>query len=158
MQVGIITVSDRASQGAYADRSGPLLARNVQDLGWQVGPTALVADDRQQIQQALQAQLALGCDLILATGGTGIGPRDVTPEAVREMASREIPGLGELMRLESAKTNKRAALSRCLAAVIGGSLVICLPGKPSAAVECLGHIAEVIPHALVVLREASPEC
>ena len=103
------------------------------------------------------SRLARGCQLVLTTGGTGVGPRDVTPEAVREIAARELPGFGEVMRLESMKLTPNAILSRSLAVVVDKTLVICLPGKPKGAVECLGFVAGAIPHCLEVLREA-PTC
>jgi molybdopterin adenylyltransferase len=92
--------------------------------------------------------------LVLTTGGTGIGPRDVTPEAVRELASRELPGFGEVMRSESSKLTPHAILSRSLAAVVDHALVLCLPGKPQGAVECLGFVAQAIPHAVELLQAA----
>jgi molybdopterin adenylyltransferase len=96
--------------------------------------------------------------LILATGGTGVALRDVTPEAVREIAVRELPGFGEVMRAESLKLTPNAILSRNLAVVVDRTLVICLPGKPSAAVECLGFVTGAIPHCLEILREVPTSC
>ena len=99
-----------------------------------------------------------GCHLILTTGGTGVATRDVTPEAVREMALRELPGFGEVMRIESMKITPNAILSRNLAAVIDSALVICLPGKPKGAVECLGFVEGAIPHCIKVLQEVPTSC
>jgi molybdopterin adenylyltransferase len=149
---GIITVSDRASQGRYEDLSGPALKRAAEGYGWQVIAEAVVADDRREIQRAIRKQAAKGCTLILTTGGTGISARDMTPEAVREIARCELPGFGEVMRMESLKLTPHAILSRSLAVAVDRTLVICLPGKPSAAVECLGFVAPSIPHAIEVLK------
>jgi molybdopterin adenylyltransferase len=158
IQVGILTISDRAAKGVYADRGGPALKAAAEGYGWQVLAESLVADDKQEIQRAIREQVGRGCRLVLTTGGTGVGPRDVTPEAVREIAGRELPGFGEVMRLESLKLTPNAILSRSLAVVVGKALVICLPGKPQAAVECLGFVAGAIPHCLEVLGEGPTSC
>ena len=115
-------------------------------------------DEIRDIQRALREQVNNGCHLILTTGGTGVAPRDVTPEAVSEMAVRELPGFGEAMRIESMKITPNAILSRNLAAVIDSTLVICLPGKPNGALECLGFVAGAIPHCIKVLQEAPTSC
>ena len=117
-----------------------------------------VPDEKPAIQRALREQIAKGCHLILTTGGTGVAPRDVTPEAVREIASRELPGFGEVMRMESMKTTKNAILSRTLAVVVEKTLVLCLPGKPGGAVECLGFVAGAIPHCVEILQENPVSC
>jgi molybdopterin adenylyltransferase len=158
IQVGILTVSDRAAKGLYADLGGPALKAAAEGYGWKVLAESLVADERKEIQRAVREQIRRGCQLVLTTGGTGVGPRDVTPEAVREIAGRELPGFGEVMRLESLKITPKAILSRSLAVVVDKALVICLPGKPQAAVECLGFVAGAIPHCLEVLGEAPASC
>lgn len=99
-----------------------------------------------------------GCSLVLTTGGTGVALRDVTPEAVRQIAIRELPGFGEQMRMESLKITPNAILSRNLAAVVDRTLVICLPGKPKGAVECLGFVVKAIPHCVEVLQEVPTSC
>src|SRR5437867_7315287 len=146
IQIGIITVSDRASQGLYDDLGGPALKKAAQGYGWKVLRETLVPDEKHDIQRAIREQINQGVHLVLTTGGTGVALRDVTPEAVREIAARELPGFGEMMRLESMKITKNAILSRNLAAVVDRTLVICLPGKPSGAVECLGFVVGAIPH------------
>ena len=156
--VGIVTISDRAAQGVYTDQGGPALRAAAQGYGWKIIAESLTPDDKQQIQRAIQQQIAQGCQLILTTGGTGIGPRDVTPEAVREIALRELPGFGEVMRLESLKITPHAILSRSLAVVVENALVVCLPGKPSGAVECLGFVRQAIPHAMEMLHADSRNC
>src|SRR3954464_2647089 len=140
MQIGIITVSDRASKGEYDDLGGPALKKAAEGYAWKVVADTIVPDEIRRIQRAIREQIRSGCHLILTTGGTGVALRDVTPEAVREIAIRELPGFGEIMRIESMKITKNAILSRNLAAVVDRTLVICLPGKPSGAVECLGFV------------------
>jgi molybdopterin adenylyltransferase len=158
IQVGIITISDRASNGLYDDLGGPALKVAAEAYGWKVLSQALVPDDMQDIQRAVREQVAGGCQLILTTGGTGVAPRDVTPEAVREIGGRELPGFGEVMRLESTKLTPNAILSRSLAMVVDKALVICLPGKPKGAVECLGFVAGAVPHCVEILHEAPTSC
>jgi len=158
IQVGIITVSDRASRGLYDDLGGPALKQAAAGYGWTVAAEALVPDEKSDIQRAIREHLARGCHLVLTTGGTGVALRDVTPEAVREIAIRELPGFGEAMRMESMKLTKNAILSRNLAVVVDRGLVLCLPGKPKGAVECLGFVAGAIPHSLEVLSEIPTSC
>jgi molybdopterin adenylyltransferase len=155
---GIITVSDRASKGLYDDLGGPALKQAADGYGWKVLTESLVPDEKREIQRAIREQIAKGCQLILTTGGTGVALRDVTPEAVREVAVRELPGFGEFMRMESMKITKNAILSRALAVVVDKALVICLPGKPSGAVECLGFVVGAIPHCVEVLQEVPTSC
>lgn len=158
IQVGIITVSDRASTGQYDDFGGPLVAEAADGYGWLVVAETVVPDDKEQIQRAIREQIAKGAHLILTTGGTGVAPRDMTPEAVKEIADRELPGFGEVMRMESMKITKNAILSRNMAAAVGNSLVICLPGKPKGAVECLGFVVGAIPHCVEVVAGVPTSC
>lgn len=158
IQVGIITISDRATQGLYDDLGGPLVRKAAEGYGWKVISEGLVADEKADIQRAIRECVAKECHLILTTGGTGVAPRDVTPEAIREIASRELPGFGEVMRMESMKITKNAILSRNLAAAVDKSLVIALPGKPNGAVECLGFVEGAIPHCVEVLQEVPTSC
>jgi molybdopterin adenylyltransferase len=155
---GIITISDRAARGLYDDLGGPALRQAAAGHGWEVLAETLVPDEKRDIQRAIREQAGKGCHLILTTGGTGVAARDVTPEAVREIASRELPGFGEVMRLESMKITKNAILSRNLAAVVDKSLVICLPGKPSGALECLAFVAAAVPHCVELLQEVPAAC
>ncbi len=158
IQAGIVTISDRASKGLYDDLGGPALKKAAEGYGWKVLTESLVPDEKSDIQRAIREQISKGCQLILTTGGTGVALRDVTPEAVREIAVRELPGFGEIMRAESMKITKNAILSRNLAVVVDKALVICLPGKPSGAVECLGFVAGAIPHCVEVLQEVPTSC
>ena len=158
IQVGIISVSDRATQGVYDDAGGPALKEVAAGHGWEIVAESVVPDEVRDIQRALREQVNKGCHLILTTGGTGVATRDVTPEAVREMALRELPGFGEVVRIESMKITPNAILSRNRAAVIDSALVICLPGKPKGAVECLGFVEGAIPHCIKVLQEVPTGC
>ena len=158
VNVGVITISDRASKGLYDDLGGPAVREAATAHGWTVIAEGLVPDEIRAIQRTIREHLARGCHLVLTTGGTGVAVRDVTPEAVREIATRELPGFGEVMRMESMKITRNAVLSRSLAAVVDRGLVICLPGKPSGAVECLGFVAGAIPHCLEVLQEVPTSC
>jgi molybdopterin adenylyltransferase len=158
IRIGIITVSDRASKGLYDDLGGPALKKAAEGYGWNVSAEALVPDEKRDIQRAVRELIAKGCNLILTTGGTGVALRDITPEALREIAIRELPGFGEVMRIESMKITKNAILSRNLAVVVDKALVISLPGKPSGAVECLGFVVGAIPHCIEVLQEVPTSC
>ena len=158
IEVGIITISDRASKGLYDDLGGPALKKAAEGYGWKVIAEALVPDEKAEIQRAIRMQIAQGASLVLTTGGTGVALRDITPEAVREIAVRELPGFGEVMRIESMKITKNAILSRNLAAVVDRTLVVCLPGKPSGAVECLDFVVGAIPHCVEVLQEVPTSC
>ena len=156
--VGIITVSDRASEGAYEDLGGPALRSAVQGYGWQVLAEAVVPDDKSRIQETIRSFSAQGCGLILTTGGTGIAPRDVTPEAIREIMRLEIPGFGEAMRMQSLALTPNALLSRSLGALVDRSLVLALPGKPQGAVDCLGFVKEAIPHSVKLVLGVPTSC
>ncbi len=155
---GIITISDRASAGDYADLGGPALKEAAQKYGWNVQSEAVIPDELAKVQETIRAFCAQNCGLILTTGGTGIAARDVTPEAIRGIMRVELPGFGEAMRLESMKITPNAILSRSLAAVVEQSLVIALPGKPSGAVECLGFVAGAIPHAVALAQRVPTSC
>ena len=156
--VGIITISDRASAGEYDDLGGPALKQVAQKVGWHVLAEAIVPDEMARIQETIRSFATQGCGLILTTGGTGIGPRDVTPEAIRAMMRVELPGFGEVMRAESMKITPNAILSRNLAAVIDQALVIALPGKPSGAVECLSFVQGAIPHGVALAQRTPTSC
>jgi molybdopterin adenylyltransferase len=156
--VGIITVSDRASAGEYEDLGGPALRAEAGKRGWPVQAEAVVPDDIERIRETIRAFGAQGCSLILTTGGTGIAPRDVTPEAIRGILRVELPGFGEVMRAESMKLTPNAILSRSLAAVVDRALVLALPGKPQGAVECLGFVAGALEHAVKLAQRLPTSC
>ncbi len=155
MRVAIVTVSDSTSQGLHPDRSGPALRERSRQLGWQVASALVVADETSVIQARL-IELADShlVDLILTTGGTGVGPRDITPEATVAVCEKVIPGLGELMREKGRQVTPRAALSRAIAGVRGRVVIVNLPGSPKGAVESLDAVADLLPHAVEVLRGA----
>lgn len=158
MQVGIITVSDRASEGVYEDLGGPALKKAAQEYVWSVIAEAVVPDDLEKIQETIRSFSSQGCGLILTTGGTGIAERDVTPEAIRGIMRVEIPGFGEVMRMKSLELTPNAILSRSLAAVVDRSLVIALPGKPQGAVDCLGFVLGAIPHSVKLAQRVPTSC
>ena len=155
---GIITVSDRASQGIYEDLGGPAVAKAATEAGFQVHAEVIVADDQRAIARAISSLSAQGCGLILSTGGTGIAARDVTPEAIRSIMRVELPGFGEVMRQRSMAITPNAILSRCMAAVVEQSLVIALPGKPQGAVDCFGFVLGAIPHAVKLAQRVTTSC
>ena len=150
IRVAVVTVSDSAVAGTREDRSGPALERRVAELGWSVARRALVPDDRTLIAKTL-ANLC-DCDVVLTTGGTGLAPRDVTPEAVKLIAEREIPGFGEVMRREGLKSTPFAPLSRGGAVTRGSALIVMLPGSPGGAVESLNAVSGLIPHVVELLH------
>jgi molybdopterin adenylyltransferase len=155
MRVVILTISDSVSQSVRGDASGPALRERCRQLGWDVVAEAVLPDEPALIREQL-VSLADGgrAELILTTGGTGIGPRDSTPEATTEACQKLLPGIPEMMREYGRKKNPRAALSRGLAGVRGRVLIVNLPGSPRGAVESLDAVAELLPHALEVLRGA----
>lgn len=155
MRVAILTVSDSVFRGKRADLSGPALRERCAQLGWQGVAGEVVPDDSPTIQAFLIACAdSQQADIILTTGGTGLGPRDVTPEATTAVCSRLIPGIGEVMRAAGKGSNPHAALSRAVAGVRGQCIVVNLPGSPKGAVESLDAVAGLLPHAVEVLRGA----
>ncbi|MBI4371147.1 MAG: MogA/MoaB family molybdenum cofactor biosynthesis protein [Elusimicrobia bacterium] len=151
--VGILTISDRCSKGLRRDESGPALRRLVESQGWRVAQSAVEPDEREKIKETLlDWSDGKGLALILTTGGTGLGPRDVTPEATRGALDKELPGLVERMRLEGSKRNERAVLSRAIAGARGRSLILNLPGSPRGATDSLKAVLNLVPHALAMLQ------
>jgi len=150
--VAVITLSDRASAGEYEDRSGALLADALQALG--ASPRRrLLADGIEPLAAALQEEAALGTSLVICTGGTGVGPRDLAPEGLASVAARSVPGLAELFRSASSAHTPLAWLSRASSALVGEqTLVICLPGSPKAVAQGMSILAPLLPHALAMLR------
>jgi molybdenum cofactor synthesis domain-containing protein len=150
LTAAVITVSDSCSRGERQDISGPAVAERLKQSGFRIVATQTVPDDSMQIQNSL-VHFALEARLIVTTGGTGIAPRDVTPEATEAICDRVIDGFGERMRLEGAKKTKFAALSRGVCGVRDKTLILNLPGSPSGAVESLEAVLELIPHAMNLL-------
>lgn len=154
LRFGILTVSDRSSRGQRADLSGPALADFIHARGWDASILDVVPDERVQIASTLTDWCARGdLDIILTTGGTGFAPRDVTPEATRDVIEREAPGIAEFIRAESLKVTPHAMLSRGLAGIRARTIIINLPGSPKGAVESLQSVAGVLEHAVKLLRE-----
>lgn len=154
IRIAILTISDRSSRGERADLSGPALEQAVLENGWQVVATGIVPDEQDQIAKQLRSWADSSiADVILTTGGTGFAPRDVTPEATMAVIQRQTPGLAEAMRAESLKIKPHAMLSRATAGIRAKTLIVNLPGSPRGAVENLGVITTVIPHAVELLRE-----
>ena len=151
--IGIVTVSDRASQGRYADLSGPAIAEYLRDIlasPW-LPVTRLVPDDRDAIRDAIiELCDSQSCPLVVTTGGTGPAPRDVTPEATADACPKLLPGFGELMRKISLEKVPTAILSRQTAGIRGNSLVVNLPGQPRAIRECLQAVMPAIPWCIPV--------
>lgn len=147
----VITVSDRASRGAYIDQSGPTVAAMLRDAGYVVGQVIIIPDEKNTIIEALISECERGTALIVTTGGTGFAPRDVTPEATRAVIERECPGVAEYMRMQCAAVTPRAILSRGVAGIRGGSLILNLPGSPKGAAENLNAVLPTLEHGLEML-------
>ena len=155
LRIGILTVSDRSARGERADTSGPALAGVVREQGWEVSRTAILPDDFDALRETLATWADSGdLDVVLTTGGTGFAPRDVTPEATRAVIEKEAPGLAEAMRAASLQFTPHAMLSRAVAGIRGGTLIVNLPGSPKAAVENLEVILPALPHAVQLLRQS----
>jgi molybdenum cofactor synthesis domain-containing protein len=155
MRVAVLTISDTVARDERIDLSGPAVVQRCRELGWEVTSLLKCSDDPGQVRSHLR-QLADSrrVDLILTTGGTGLGPRDNTPEATLDVAEKVIPGLSEEMRRKGAAQTPTAVLSRGVAVVRHFSLILNLPGSPKGAVESLDTLAQLLPHAIQVLHGA----
>ena len=147
----VLTASDGCAAGVVPDRSGRVAREFLAGLGFRVADSAIVPDEADAIRSRVQSWAAAGVRLVVTTGGTGLGPRDRTPEAVAPLLDRELPGYGELLRSEGLRDTPMAVLSRSLAGSIGATLVIVLPGSPRAVESGLRTLAPTIPHALQLL-------
>jgi molybdenum cofactor synthesis domain-containing protein len=155
MKIAVITISDTVARGERQDASGPAVVARCGELGWTVASTHLVADDTFEIQTILRRLTdEEKMDLILTTGGTGLGPRDVTPEATQAVADKMIPGFAEQMRRKGLEKTPRAILSRSSAAIRGTTLILNFPGSPKGAIESLDAIAPLIVHSIQIIHGA----
>lgn len=155
-RAAVLTVSDRVARGEAEDRSGPALADGLAAAGWTVAERAVVPDEAPEIAATLTRWADGGVPLILTTGGTGLSPRDVTPDATRQVVEREIPGIAEALRAASLGETPHAMLSRGIAGVRGATLIVNLPGSPRAVAGALGILAPVLDHALRLVAGAAP--
>ncbi len=150
----VLTISDSAAQGEREDLSGPAVVAEIQTINAEIIATEILADERAHIADRLRYYADHGnTDLIVTTGGTGLSPRDITPEATRDVIEREAPGLAELMRMESLKITPLAALSRAVCGTRGKTLIVNLPGSVRGARENLAAITRLLPHAIALLTE-----
>jgi len=155
--VAVLTLSDKGSKGEREDLSGVSIKKMLKQIGAAVEHYDILPDEKDMIKKKLM-EYSNKVDLILTTGGTGLSPRDVTPEATLEVIDREVPGIAEAMRIEGLKKTKRAMLSRAVAGVRGRTLIINLPGSPKAVKENLEVIMDVIPHAIEKIKGDTSEC
>src|SRR5271157_340298 len=159
LRAAILTVSDRSSQGLRNDASGPKLVEMLQSIGMDVAWSAVVPDEKDAISQMLISWADEGgADLILTTGGTGLSPRDVTPEATMAVVQRLVPGMAEAMRLASLRKTPHAMISRAVAGVRGRTLIINLPGSPKGALENLDAVLPALEHAIAKIQGDPSEC
>jgi len=158
IKAAVLTVSDKGSQGEREDRSGPALQRLLPDLGCQLQDYAVVPDEKDAICAKVRQWTLEGCHLVILTGGTGIAPRDVTPEALLSLSDRVVPGIGEAMRLRTASSKATAILSRGLAVAYNQTLLLALPGSERGVTECFQAVAPSLRHAVEILCGWSGDC
>ncbi len=154
---GTVTVSDKGAAGKREDRSGPLLGELLLPWG-DIAGSAIIPDERTALVAKLRQMIKVGMDAVFTTGGTGLSPRDITPEATLEVVERLVPGIAEAMRRESFSTTPRAMLSRAVAGICGRTLIVNLPGSPRAVRECFAVLEPVFDHALETLTDRGGEC
>jgi molybdenum cofactor synthesis domain-containing protein len=154
----VVTVSDKGAAGEREDRSGAVVREALQEAGIEVVRAEIVPDDLERLKVLLEELCGSGLNLVVTTGGTGLSPRDVTPEATAAVIEREVPGMAEAMRAESLKVTPHAMISRAVCGLKGSTLVINLPGSPKGAGECLDVVMPSLPHALEVASGEASEC
>jgi molybdenum cofactor synthesis domain-containing protein len=154
----VITISDKGSKGERVDTSGPGLAEMLK-RSYDVSGVVIVPDEADLIADTIKSQIdEEGVDLVVTTGGTGVGPRDVTPEATRAVIDKELPGFSEVMRMESFRITPHSLISRAVCGTRGTSIIVNLPGSPRAAAECLSFIEGALPHALEKVKGDPGDC
>lgn len=153
INAAVVTISDTCYEKSRRDISGPAVSERLEQMGWTVLATEVLPDEAERIAERLRALADGGkVSAIFTTGGTGVSPRDVTPEAVRSVIGKEIPGFGELMRRKGLEHTALASLSRSMAGTRGTTLIVALPGSPKGAMESLNAIVDLVPHVLELLR------
>ncbi len=157
IKAAIITISDKGSRGEREDKSGEVIKEKLRHIKAQVVAYDIVPDERDIIAQKLKS-FAGKANLILTTGGTGVSPRDITPEATRDVIEKELPGFSEAMRMESFKITPRAIGSRAVSGIYKDTLIINLPGSPKGVSECLDTVLNAIPHTLDVIGGGVVDC
>lgn len=157
ISVAVLTLSDKGSKGEREDSSGPLIRDLLKNIDAEVLYAEILPDEKELIKEKL-IRYCKEVDLILTTGGTGLSPRDVTPDATLEVIDRQVPGIAEAMRLEGLKKTNRAMLSRSVAGVRGKTLIVNLPGSPRAVKENLTVILDALPHAIEKIKGDPSEC
>ena len=158
-RAAVITVSDRGSRGEREDGSGPEIAGMVEAMGMEIVDRRIIPDEKEMIRQVLMDMSdRADVDLILTTGGTGVSPRDVTPDATLEVIDREIPGMAEAMRRQSSTVTAHAMISRAVAGIRGRTLIINLPGSPKGARENLAVLIPALPHAIEKIKGDERDC
>jgi len=155
--VAVLTLSDKGSKGEREDLSGPSIADLIKPIGADLKYYEILPDEKELIKERL-IEYCGKVDLILTTGGTGLAPRDVTPDATSEVIDKEVSGIAEVMRAEGFKKTRRASLSRAIAGIKGSTLIINLPGSPKAVRENLEIILDIIPHAIEKIKGDTTEC
>jgi molybdenum cofactor synthesis domain-containing protein len=154
----VLTISDTASVGGREDLSGPEAKRILEETGFEVAAVEILPDERPAIESRLRRAGEEGFRLVVTSGGTGLSPRDVTPEATLAVIDRNVPGIAELMRIESLKITPRAALSRAVSGICKSTLIINLPGSVKGVRECLTAVRPILSHAVDVLKQSSLGC
>lgn len=150
---GILTISDKGSRGERQDRSGQEIRERLSAIGSKVTKYSIIPDEQEMIAEMLSAWADEGMvDVIFTSGGTGLGERDVTPEATRLVIDKDVPGFGEAMRMKSLEKTPMAVLSRATAGIRGKCLIINMPGSPKAVIECLDVVMPAVPHAVEIIK------